>query len=423
MHPNQKSSRPPQEDAAASHKPRKAILDASHPGAWQLVGGIPLTARTIYHLQKAGVEEITLLLTSHVEQADLKAWLGGVQLHRVRVNPGSESIPAAILAKVELDAAFLYFDTSHLIDPRFIQNLLQATQTTLAFFDRADIAGQEIRAGRLTRQDLQVWAEEGSETLVARAIAVLPQNIDPFQSEVRGVVTPYFMRVTSESETREATRTVIRSQQKHVMDLPAQYLHPPLANALTYGLCRTRVTPDMVTVAVVCVALLVTWLFWHGHFVSGALLTFAVDILDGVDGKLARAKLLFSKFGQHEDVVDYCYENSWYAALGVGLSAQVHGALPWLLAGLLIAADTIDNVCYTLAGKWYGKSIDLFSPGDALFRKIAGRRNIYGAMFIVGFILGYPLQTFAIAAFWGALTAFIHAVRLNQQRSSSKSSR
>jgi hypothetical protein len=83
-----------------------------------------------------------------------------------------------------------------------------------------------------------------------------------------------------------------------------------------------------------------------------------------------------------------------------------------LLAGLLICSDTADNIVYTLANKWYGKTIDLFSPFDRAFRRIAGRRNIYGFMFIIGFSFGYPFQTFAIVALWATLTASIHSFRL-----------
>jgi hypothetical protein len=81
---------------------------------------------------------------------------------------------------------------------------------------------------------------------------------------------------------------------------------------------------------------------------------------------------------------------------------------------LLICSDTTDNIIYTLSNKWYGKTVDFFSPFDRAFRRIAGRRNIYGFMFIIGFSFGYPFQTFAIVAIWAALTASIHGLRLFQ---------
>ncbi len=88
--------------------------------------------------------------------------------------------------------------------------------------------------------------------------------------------------------------------------------------------------------------------------------------------------------------------------------------MPVLIGAMLIVSDTADNVFYTLAGKWHGKSIDLFSSFDAAFRRIAGRRNIYGMLFIIGFCLGYPLETFALASGWAFLTAVIHGFRLFQ---------
>jgi phosphatidylglycerophosphate synthase len=255
---------------------------------------------------------------------------------------------------------------------------------------------------------------EGSMALTRNCHPLLPDDIDPFCAEIRGRSRPFLIKVRSAADAREATRFLIHSKQKKVMDFPAEFIDPPFENALTLLLVDTRVSPNMVTLFCLAVALIVTWLFWHGYFVAGALLTFLVEILDGVDGKLARTRLQYTKFGEHEDVVDYFYENSWYVALGVGLSKVAPGPLPVFLAALLVFSDTLDNVLYTLAGKWCGKSIDLFSPFDAAFRRIAGRRNVYGWMFIVGFTLGFPLQTFAVVAVWAAVTALVHTVRLVQ---------
>jgi hypothetical protein len=81
---------------------------------------------------------------------------------------------------------------------------------------------------------------------------------------------------------------------------------------------------------------------------------------------------------------------------------------------LLILSDTTDNILYTLADKWFGKTIDLFSPFDSGFRRIAGRRNVYAFIFIIGFSIGYPFETFSFVAVWAALTASTHGIRLIQ---------
>jgi phosphatidylglycerophosphate synthase len=386
-----------------------AVLDASRPGAWKKVGGIPLAARSLFHLGKLGTGKALLLLGERTQDVDLRPWQTGLELIPVRV---TTSIPETVLSVADPGQVFLYIDASHLIDPRLMGVLASASKSTLAFFDPEDRKRQVVRAGLLQAGDLGVWAREGTNTLIRGVEPLFPGDIDPYCAEIRGTLTPYFMEVHTEGEARNATRVLIRSQQKKVMDFPAQFIDPPFENLLTRLLCETRATPNMVTYAGVTAAAGVAYLFWHGHFVAGALLGFLVEILDGVDGKLARTKLVYSKLGQQEAIIDYFCENSWYVALGVGLSGYAGGPIPGLLAGLLIFSDTLDNVLYTLAAKWYGMSIDLFTRFDASFRRIAGRRNIYGMMFIVGFSVGLPLHTFAAAAFWAALTASIHGFRL-----------
>ncbi|HOI94834.1 MAG TPA: CDP-alcohol phosphatidyltransferase family protein [Syntrophobacter fumaroxidans] len=393
--------------------PRQCVLDASGTGAWERVGGISPIARMLYHLDRLGIEEVVVLLSSDRGLKGLETWTGGLRLREARKD-AQLSLAGNLLSMARIDRRFLYLDAAHLVDPRLIKALAAASETTLAFMDPRDARNGTVRAGLLHVDDLPAWAEEGDAALARRSKPLFPSSIDPYSPEIRGPLTPYFLEVRSREDALEATRLLIRSQQKHVMDLPAEFIDPPFENALTFWLCRTSISPDMVTLIGGAVAFFVAWLFWHGHFVAGALLTFVVEILDGVDGKLARTKLQFSRFGRHEDIFDYFCENSWYVALGVGLSASTPGNWPFFAAALLIFSDTVDNVLYALAGKWHGKSIDLYRPFDAAFRRIAGRRNIYGFMFIVGFVAGFPLQTFILAAAWAAVTAAIHLVRLIQ---------
>ncbi len=399
------------EDCAPA--PRQCVLNVAKSGAWETVGGIPLVARMLYHLDKIGIREVFAVSDTNGIPVDLEKWLGGIRLREVRTKPGKD-VAAAILAIPDIDRRFLYMDAAHLMDVRLIKALASASDTTLAFANAEDAKDGVIRAGLLHVEHARIWDEQGDVALVQHSQCLLPQSIDPFSPEMRGPLTPYFFHVRSKSEAVEATRLLIRSQQKHVMDLPAEFIDPLFENPLTFWLCQTPVTPNMVSLAGCAVAVFVAWLFWHAHFAVGALLMFLVEVLDGTDGKLARTKLQFSRFGRHEDILDYFCETGLYVALGVGLSSTTSNGWPYWLAALLILSDTVDNILYTLAGKWYGKSIDLFRPFDAVFRRFAGRRNIYCAMFIVGFLLGFPLQTFTFTAIWAAVTAAVHLVRIIQ---------
>jgi len=388
-----------------------AIINATDSIVWQHVGGISMMARWVYHLNAIGVKKVSVLIGNEQIPETLAKWQGAIQLHFVCLEG---DIPNAILTEINPAASFIYIDAAFLTDPRLIRHLAHAASLTLAFPNHTDIEKKKIRIGLMQPEDLIVWDRQGAAAVIERARILLPDDIEPFCPETRGDRTPYFKAVLTLADANKATRFLIADMQKKVMDLPSEYIDPHFENPLTRLLIDTPVTPNMVTYVCLAVAIGVAWIFWQGHFITGALLTLVVEILDGVDGKLARTRLQFSKIGAHEDIIDYFYENSWYVTLGIGLSHAVQGNWPLYVSGLLIFADTTDNIMYTLAGKWHGKSIDLFSPSDAVFRKIAGRRNIYGYMFIVGFLAGFPQHTFIAVAVWALITAVVHGVRLLQ---------
>jgi hypothetical protein len=74
----------------------------------------------------------------------------------------------------------------------------------------------------------------------------------------------------------------------------------------------------------------------------------------------------------------------------------------------MILFDLADNVAYSLMDVRLGRSLDNASPFLARFRLIAGRRNIYSWLFLVGFFLGFPNYAFFLAVVWAGITAAIH---------------
>jgi phosphatidylglycerophosphate synthase len=74
------------------------------------------------------------------------------------------------------------------------------------------------------------------------------------------------------------------------------------------------ITPNQMTAITILLAFIVSGLFLLGWLWPAVLLAFVVDVLDGVDGKLARAKALATRLGQLEHSFDLLYEQSWYIA-------------------------------------------------------------------------------------------------------------
>jgi len=58
-----------------------------------------------------------------------------------------------------------------------------------------------------------------------------------------------------------------------------------------------------------------------------------------------------------------------------------------------------------------GKSLDAYSRFDKIFRRIAGRRNLYNIHIFVAVILGVPFYCLVSILFHAAITATVYASR------------
>ena len=363
-------------------------------------------ARNLYHLSELGIEDITILITKDRKICDLDKWRGNAKIKYAYL----ENDILSYLYKINEN--FIYVNASYLFDKRIIEKIISSPPTTIFMGDISHEKWKTIPIGVFNREGIRIWKEKGLSALLDKSNVLYLKDIDSFSKEIRGKILPYFVPVKDKIDAKRATWIIIKNMQKKVMDLPAEYIDPFFENHVTYLLLKTRITPNMVTLFSLFVATVIAFLFYSGHLVSGAFLTYIVEVLDGVDGKLARTKLQFSRFGEYECLVDYFYENLWYIAIGMGLKRVYHYDSAIFLSTIMVVADTIDNILYTVSDKWTGKNLDLVSPFNMAFRKIAGRRNIYCFIFMIGFSLGYYLQTLVITSMWATLTIMIHAIVL-----------
>ena len=111
-----------------------------------------------------------------------------------------------------------------------------------------------------------------------------------------------------------------------------------------------------------CAALLASTLYWLR--LCGALLFLLSIVLDGVDGELARLRMLESRFGQRLDVItDNVVHVAIFAGMAIGCyrlsdSSAYFYVLPVLLAGFGACAVSV-NRAISVAGdeahRWIGK--------------------------------------------------------------------
>ena len=301
-------------------------------------------------------------------------------------------------ARSKLAGDYVAVAADLLIDRRLLSWLAMQNEEVML---TSGEGGSPEPAARLTGKTLDAAAPQSAD-LKRVAVSSLPS----YWEAMHGEVPLHLYQVTDEASAEAGWKILLDHVQKRTLELPAQYFDPTFESLLIRRLAGTSVTANQVTLATGLLGFVVAALYYAGWLRVGVLLAIFVEVLDGVDGKLARITWTTSRAGEYEHILDFFYENSWYLALGLHLSHSSSHALRAAL--LMILFDLADNVAYSLMDVRLGRSLDNASPFLARFRLIAGRRNIYSWLFLVGFFLGFPNYAFFLAVVWAGITAAIH---------------
>jgi 1L-myo-inositol 1-phosphate cytidylyltransferase / CDP-L-myo-inositol myo-inositolphosphotransferase len=386
------------------------ILFSDVPAAQLPVGGISLAARHIKELYKHGVREFYLCGVRTIPPTLQQARLPDDVVLYI-VPHGAEALPHQLQELLPMPGEMLFVRGDCLVDPRLFAALLTRTSPYWLPAPRATADSLPVVA-RLARAQLDMWATAGLKQWLQHSPVLKPEMLDDYSPMHRGPVSFYVLTITTPEEAEVATRTLIRAAQKCALDLPALVLDPVFENRLVFWLCHTRITPNQVTVFTGLLGGCIAFLFLHGWLRLGITLAYAVEVLDGVDGKLARTKLQTSRLGELEHVLDFFMEHAWYLTITSFLVTSTNDTQWWWIGGGLMLSDLLDNLLYYAGHVWLGKQLDELGPFDRGFRLIAGRRNIYAWMWLLGFWAGLPTQVFVAALGWAIVTVGVHGTRL-----------
>jgi phosphatidylglycerophosphate synthase len=302
-------------------------------------------------------------------------------------------------ACAELDKNFIVVAADFLIDQRLLAWLAKQSGNVM-LTTREGCAAEPI--ARLERSALKTG---GSETASTRLVATA--SLPSYWESMHGEVPLHLYRVTNAYEAETGWRILLDHAQRRTLELPARYFDPPFENLIVRQLAGTPITANQVTFVTTLLGFGVAALYYAGYLRIGVLLAIVVEVLDGVDGKLARVTRTTSPAGEYEHILDFFYENSWYLALGLSLSRKVFaGGLTAAL--LMIGFDLTDNLAYSVLDLRWGLSLDNASPFLSRFRLIAGRRNIYSWLFVPGFFASVPAYVFCVTVVWAGITATVH---------------
>ena len=246
----------------------------------------------------------------------------------------------------------------------------------------------------------------------------LPQHeeeigrIEPYSRELRRPLRPYWMRVESIADRRAVARMLVEASGKGHQDLPALMLNAPIEKAIARRLADTAITPNQLTLACNLLAYAVTALFASGQLLAASIGTMVVGVLDGLDGRQARVQLKTSAAGHLEHLFDKVYEIAWMVALAWWLAPTFGGVSAWTALGVWLAAYLADTAAYDTF-KWRsGMQLDEASSLDRAIRLVAGRRNVYSTIVLLGVMVGRADHAFLVTVAWAVATAVVHWMRV-----------
>ena len=400
------------------------ILFADAPDSLTELCGVNLVERLLRILQRLGFRQaIVFSSTPEIIGAELakRSWAREeitphlvptaakpITAHRI-LEQGRAArfliIPANVYCDARLLGALAARNSSTVLmdsdPPRFVQHLVQNTSGPVLV----------TRDFLLKCSEGMSVVEELKQKIDTREIeAVDAAKVDDYIVSMRRHVRPLCFAAQRPHERHTAERTILDAAQKGTLDFPA-YVHAPIETAIVSLLCKTRITPNQVTIAGFIIGCVATAAFVLGHAGVGLLAAVVFGIVDGLDGKLSRVKVETTERGKWEHHLDYLIENSWWTAIAFHLwqSAQLPNAFYFL--ALLFGSHLLDEFVKRKAKMAAGRLLDDVAPFDRAFRLIAARRNVYVWGLAVGFLLGAFTQSYTIICGWAAFTAAVHLVR------------
>jgi phosphatidylglycerophosphate synthase len=343
----------------------------------------------------------------------------GMQVSYLTAPDGADLPLTACLEATDGD--LLIVESHYVIEGTLLERLVAAGATALLTGVRSDSPSSDeeyVGAAFLTRPDLERLTSEEDALPWPAGLKRLPtvkslgiRQADLYVAEVRRHVEAFWFEVRSDADARRCKRGLVISAQKRTLDVLAWYFNRPLENWLTLRLADWPITPNQMSVITSLAAFVVSVLFLLGWLWPAALLAFVVNVLDGVDGKLARAKALATRLGELEHSFDLLYEQSWYIAY-TWAAYRLWSSLAVLAVGFtMLLCDSFARHVSMQFRQVMGISLADYAPFDRRFRRFDGRRNIYSIYMLLGVIIGHPFYALVGMALHAAITGLVYVIR------------
>src|SRR5438094_2472956 len=400
------------------------ILVADAPDALTELCGVNLVERLLRILQRLRFRRaIVFSSTPEIIGAELakRSW-AREQITAQLVPTAAKLVTAHRILEQGLTARFLIVPANIYCDGRLLAALSARNSPTVLVDSNPPQSVQHLiqnpsgpalvtRDFLLTCSDSAPVIEELKQRIDAREIdTVDAAKVDDYIVSMRRHVRPFCFPAPAEQNRRLAERVILDSAQNGTLDLPA-YIHGPIETGIISLLCKTRITPNQITIGGFVIGCSATAAFLVGRVGLGILVALIFGIVDGLDGKQSRVKIETTELGKWEHHLDDFIEYSWWTAIAFQLWRSCLFPNVFYFFTLLIGSHLLDHFARRRVKIVKGRLLDDVAPFDRAFRLIAARRNVYVWILACGFLLDAFPQSYAVICGWAAFSAAVHFVR------------
>jgi len=431
---------------------RGSRLDHETPKPLFPVLGIPLLARTLFTLEKAGITDAWVVVGyrgEEVRRGIESIERLGLRVHWIHNERWDEPNGVSVLAaEPELDGPFVLTMADHVFDAAAVERLrkgagglegvdLVVDREIEAVNDLDDATKVRLEGDRIVEigkslddfdvvdtgvflaspELFEALREAGEAPSLSDGVRALAGKGRARAVDGSGIT---WQDVDTPDDVDAAERKLLAQWPKETDGPVSRRINRPLSTRITRRIAGTGITPNQVSVATLLVSLVGAGLAAVGGYFAwlgtGVLVQLA-SILDGVDGEVA---ILTHRASRRGEWVDTVCDNVSYVAFLVGLSvgvwrAEMHPVYLWGgVVGVVAATLSIANIkLYLLRTKDSGSARAVkygYEGGDGVFSRLLqaahylGKRDVFSFLFLVLAVVGQlPLALPMVGAGAGLL--------------------
>lgn len=392
-------------------------IDATDPRSQLRVFGMTLLERQLQAIGQAELSPTEVCISVSQDTAALPlSQLGCLPLRREQATGSVQDRLATAVSRADGEA-LIAIEGHAIIDTRLLHYVAHRPGSYAAS------GGEEDAHTALLRLEHNVLTEPMPKAqLPALAQQHITQtklpelsltDIPSYIPKLRRDLPIYLFGITGPHSRDTAERFLFWSNYKGSTDFFTKYVYPPLVWLMVRPLARWRVHPNIITLVSIVLTLAAVPLFALGYWATGFGFSYAMSVLDSVDGKLARLTFRSSRLGDWLDHgLDIVHPPLWYAAWAWGLSQGNINSTVFQAAVWMTGVYILDRLVAGVFSWRHRRSIHGYTSLDERMRTFISRRNINLPLFMVGMLLGIPVPVFYLIVAWQVASFLFHTERL-----------